>query len=46
MIQVGHLEILLLQDGGQVVVWAAQVGGGVASPGGVQETFRGTEGHS
>ena len=38
-------EIFLLWESGQVVKWAAQGGGGVTVPGGVQEPFKCTEGH-
>ena len=32
--------MLLLWESGQALGWAAQGGGGVTAPGGVQETFR------
>ena len=34
-----HQEILLLCKGGQALEWAAQRGGGVTEPGGVQRAF-------
>ena len=44
-IQVGRQDKLLWKSG-QVLKQAAQEGGGVTVPGGVQETFRGgTKGH-
>ena len=39
-IQVGCYEILLHQESGQVLEWAAQGGGGLTVPGGIQGTFR------
>ena len=38
-IQTGCQEILLFQKSGQTLEWAAQGGGGVTDPGGVQGTF-------
>ena len=44
--QAGRQEILLILKGGQALEWAAQGGGGVTDPGGVQGTFgRCVEGH-
>jgi len=45
-IQVGCYEILLHQESGQVLEWAAQGGGGVTHPGGVQGTRSCVEGHA
>ena len=43
--QVGHHKKFLLRKSGEATAQAAQVGGGVTVPGGVQETCRcGTEG--
>ena len=38
-VQVGRYEILLLRKSGQALEWAAQRGGGVTEPGGVQRAF-------
>jgi len=38
-IQAGCQEILLFQKSGQALEWAAQGGGGVTNPGGVQGMF-------
>ena len=45
-VQAGRYEIPLLWKGGQALEWAAQGGGGVTNPGGVQGAFgRCVEGH-
>jgi len=38
-IEVGCSEILLVQKTGQALEWAAQGGGAITIPGGVQEMF-------
>ena len=45
-VQVGYQEKLILRKSSEVLAQAAQVGGGVTIPEGVQEVWRcGTEGH-